>query len=178
MKQLLLSKEMKRQAEFGGSLLQGKRKTARPFSKRKPMHITFKRSNSYGRLSLVAKQTAIVLLVNALAKKHGVKVYELSVNPDHVHFLLLSPAKKLFQKFLRECSAKIVGLMTRAKKGQRLVARFWQCRPWSRLVEWGRAFTAVRDYILRNRLESAGVVPYDREVATKKILTEWATDRL
>ena len=105
MKQLLLSKEMKRQAEFGGSLLKGKRKTARPFSKKKPMHITFQRSNSYRRLSLVAKQTAIVLLVKGLANKHGVKVYELSVNPNHIHFLLLSPAKKFFQNFLRQCSA-------------------------------------------------------------------------
>ncbi len=57
MKQLLLSKEMKRKAEFGGRLLQGKRKTPRPFSKKKPMHITFKRSISHWRLSLVAKQT-------------------------------------------------------------------------------------------------------------------------
>ena len=136
------------------------------------MHITFKRSHSYRRLSLVAKQTAIVLLVKALAKKHGVKVYELSVNRDHIHFLLLSPAKKLFQKFLRECSSKIVGLMTGAKKGQGLLARFWQCRPWSRLVEWGRALSAVKDYILRNQLETAGVVHYDRRITTKNILSE------
>jgi len=170
MKQLLLSKEMKRQAEFGGSLLQGKRKTARPFSKKKPMHVTFRRSHSYRRVPLFAKQTAIVLLVKALARKHGVKVYELSVNSTHIHFLLLSPAKKFFQNFLRECSTKIVGLVTGAKKGQRLLAQFWESRPWSRLVEWGRAFEAVRDYVLRNRLETAGLVPYDRNIATKDIL--------
>ena len=170
MKQLGLFKEQKREVEFGGSLLEGKRKGPRPFSRKKAMHVTFRRSDFYSTLSFFGKKSKIHSLVNSLANKHGIRIYDFSINSNHIHLLLKSPAKLLFQRFLSECSINIVWLMTGTRKGKRLLAPFWESRPWSRIVEWGRAFFALKAYVFRNRLEASGIIPYDRNINTSQAL--------
>lgn len=173
MKQPYLFKEFSRQAEFGGSLLSGKRKSRRHFSKKRPMHITFRTNGDY---TLFPKRNKIQNLVIVLAKKHGVRVYERSINSNHLHLLLRTAVKISLQNFLRELSIKIVCLVTGTRKGKRLTRRFWKFRPWSRIVEWGRAFQTVKKYIFRNRLETEGRIPYDRTIKTEKILEDFEFD--
>ena len=38
--------------------------------------------------------------------------------------------------------------------------RFWDARPFTRIVEWGRDFNRVSDYLLQNSLEAIGFIPY------------------
>lgn len=169
MRQLNLFQELPRKAAFGGSLLKGKRKAARPFSRKKAMHVTFRRSDSYGELSLLGKQRRIHTLITELAMKHRIRAYDFCVNSNHIHLLLRSPLRVDFQNFLRECSIKIVWLMTKTKKGRRLLTPFWEARPWSRIVDWGRAFVAAKAYVFRNRLEASGVIAYDRSIRTSTL---------
>jgi len=170
MRQLTLCKEWKRQAEFGGELLRGKRKSRRPFAKKKAMHITFRRSWHYGNVSLVRQRKRIEEVIGGMARKHRVRLYELSVNSNHLHLLLGCVLRCSFQNFLRECSIRVVRVMTGAMKGSKLRKRFWESRPWSRIVEWGRAFSVAKDYVFRNRLEADGVIPYNRRVKTTALL--------
>jgi len=161
---------MKRVAEHGGDFQKGKRKTKRPFAKKKPMHVTLRRSNNYSNVSLLRKQRGIEKTIYDLAKKHQVHLYELAVNSNHIHLLLRGYYLRNFQNFLRDVSIKIVRLMTGTRKGRKLESSFWAARPWSRIVEWGRAFVAAKDYVFRNRLEASGMIPYDRTLKTCKLV--------
>ena len=51
---------------------------------------------------------------------------------------------------------------TGAKKGVRF-GKFWGALAYSRVVEWGRAFTEAKYYVLRNELETLGLMPYFRK---------------
>jgi len=169
MKQQILFKELVRQAEFGGSLLKGKRKSRRPFSKDKPMHFTFRTSH----YRLTSKRVQIGRLIVKLGEKHGVRIYERSVNSNHLHILTQTPIKKCLQNFLRELSIKIVSLVAGARKGKNLLCSFWDSRPWSRIVEWGKAYQIVKNYIFRNRLETEALIPYNRKIKTAQILVHY-----
>ena len=59
-------------------------------------------------------------------------------------------------------SSKIALRIAGAKKGAKLLKKFWDHIPWSRIVEWGKAFFAARDYVEQNEMESHGVVRYKR----------------
>lgn len=131
------------------------------------MHVTFRRSDSYSSLSPKSKQ--ITSLIRTLSKKHHIQLYDLSINSNHIHLLVRGKYLKGFQNFLREVSTKIVRLITETKKGKELTASFWASRPWSRIVEWGRAFNTARAYLLRNRLETSGVIPYDRAIKMRDL---------
>lgn len=163
-------KELRRQTEFGGDLLKGKRKGRRPFSRKSAIHVTFRTKAS---VFLPSERKMISVLVRKLAYKRQLRIYETSINSNHLHLLLRSPSRKLFQDFLRELSIKIVMGITGARKGKSLLSNFWNSRPWSRIVDWGRSFQNARNYVFRNQLETKYLIPYDRTVKTDRILMSY-----
>jgi len=38
--------------------------------------------------------------------------------------------------------------------------KFWDYRPWTRIVEWKKAYSIAKDYVIQNHLEAMGLVPY------------------
>jgi hypothetical protein len=53
-------------------------------------------------------------------------------------------------------SMKLPGQVETQGKGQ----AFWQFRPWSRVLYWGRDYKACCDYVKQNVLEALGFVQY------------------
>jgi hypothetical protein len=43
---------------------------------------------------------------------------------------------------------------------QKLTKKFWDYRPFSRVVEWSKAYRIAKDYVLLNQLEGLGIIPY------------------
>ena len=70
---------------FGGEILVGKRKTARPLSDKKPIHLVL-RSNSVKVFTPTNK--SLKRLIYNLAEKYTIKIYELALNHNHIHFVL------------------------------------------------------------------------------------------
>ena len=158
----MLSDELKLVTVHGGEYSVGKRKTARPFSSKKPIHMTMRSSWASGEYSLrrPEHQKFIRELVEELSEKWHVKVYELSINSNHLHFLIRGKTRLGFQNFLRVLAGQVASFVTRAKKGIALKKRFWDLPAFTRLLEWRKSFQTVKRYILQNILEAAGIIPY------------------
>ena len=160
MNQLSLHPSLKHCAEFGGELLRGVRKSARPISTRLAMHTTL-RANGVGSSFLLPRNATLIRqAIRTLSKRHCVLVYESSVNSNHIHLLTRSRTREGYRFFLRALSGIIAMRLSGAKKGSGLTQKFWAHRPWSRIVQWGWAFKIACDYVIRNQKESIGMIAY------------------
>jgi hypothetical protein len=73
--------------------------------------------------------------------------------------LLRTKTRLELQNFLRAFAGVTARLVTGARKGFR-VGRFWDFLSYSRVVTWGRDFKSVRAYVVENRFEALGLIPY------------------
>ncbi len=170
--QLSFFEEMKR--FFGGRLLHGRRRRARPLSKKEAMHTVLRSSWAVGPHSFLKKQNknAIKAIIYAVAKKYGVKVYRLSIQGNHIHFVIRLTNRPLYNAFIRVLTSQIAShvmdhrsfdefrrnLATTEIQG--LGQRFWQFRPFTRILAWGRDFKTCCAYVLQNTLEALGFVDF------------------
>jgi len=141
----------------GSSLRQGKRKIARPLDPKRPIHLVLKSSQARGPLSLLQPRRAkrIQQLVEETAKRHQIKIYQFTNVGNHLHLLVKTKNRLHFQNFLRIIAGKIAILVTQAKKGQKK-GRFWDGLSFTRVVNWGKDFTKLSRYFIKNELESFG----------------------
>jgi len=162
----------------GGAHAVGRRKSVRPFSSKRPIHLTMRSSWAQGHYSLrrAENQEFIRAAVTRLAAKWGVKVYKLSINSNHLHFVVRGKTRCGFQNFLRVLAGQIACFVTKAKKGIALKKRFWDLPAFTRLAEWGKAFHVAKRYVFRNCLEAAGLIAYTpRKPATTRP-APWSKD--
>ncbi len=195
MRQRTLFKLKDYSSEFGGSLLNNKRKSERPFSRKNPLKIVLKAAPQFVSQSvsqslsqsvtqsgshfctqpnsrdkglgqsphLTRFRKPITDLFNKFSKDFNVKLYELAICGDHIHFVALFPNKDSYVKFIKA----LTGTIARKHKIK------FKFRPWSRILAWGRALKIAIKYTLQNHLESIGAIPYQpRAKAKARILTK------
>jgi REP element-mobilizing transposase RayT len=126
------------------------------------MHLVLKSSQARGSRSFLTKQTAryIQHLILETGKSTGVCIREFANSGNHLHLLVQARTKLGFKKFIRIVTGKIAMQLAGSRKGSALAKRFWDCAVFTRIVEWGRDFFGVRKYLIQNRLEALGLVPY------------------
>jgi putative transposase len=148
--------------EFGGSLTKGNPREARPVSTRQPMHLVMRSELANGERSFLRKSNAkrIEALVRKLAQEKGVKLYRFANSGNHLHFLVLPSSRKAFRGYIRAISGLIARISLGVERGKAKGLKFWDARPYTKIVEWGREFRSVCNYILRNTLEAIGFIPY------------------
>ena len=160
---------------FGGALLQGKRKSQRPLSSKDAIHLVLRSEHAIRQDSFLARRNkrAIEQTLKHFAKKFGVRIYRTAVNGNHIHLLIWITNRTLYKAFIRAVSGKIAchvmggqnfksfcisrrghGSPSTKSKG------FWQHRPFSRIVSWGRDFKNCARYIQQNIFEALGFVNY------------------
>jgi hypothetical protein len=54
----------------------------------------------------------------------------------------------------------IARLILKAEKGASKSIQFWDKRPFTRILEWGKDFNVISSYLLQNILEALGFIPY------------------
>ncbi len=149
--------------EFGDALLKGYHpREARPLSAKRPLHLVMRSSRARGALSFLhpVRERRIRNLVREQARRHGLKVYRYANSGNHLHLLVLTPSRKAYLSFIRALSGLIARLTLGAERGRPRSEKFWDARPFTRIVEWGRAFRRALRYLLQNEHEAFGVVPY------------------
>lgn len=151
-----------RSSAYGGTLLRTRRGRTggRPLSTRETMHLVLRSSQARGEWSFrkPAHERRIRQIVAKFARRNGVKVLSLVNVGNHLHFHVQLTHRQLYRPFIRGMTAAIAMAVTGAsrwRKGTR--ARFWDYRPFTRIVRGFRAFLTLRDYMAINRLEGAGV---------------------
>jgi hypothetical protein len=154
---------------FGGSLLKkSNAKVARPISIKKSMHLVMRSSAAKGAFSLLKKDQEIYNVIDRQAKKHGVKVYNYANGGNHLHLIVRPVSRRAFNNFVRSISGLIARMVLNAQRGraklslmaQTGVQKFWDQRPFTRIIEWGRDFDRSTKYLLQNTLEAYGFVAY------------------
>jgi REP element-mobilizing transposase RayT len=150
--------------EFGGSkkLKKAHAREARPISVKRPMHLVMRSTLATGEKSFLRAKRArkIEELVHRLGKEKGVKVYRFANSGNHLHFIVLPRSREAFKSYIRAITGIIARLTLGVEKGSGLGKRFWDAKPYTKIIEWGREYKATCDYLLRNTLEALGFIPY------------------
>src|SRR4051794_40926934 len=90
--------------KFGGQLLKGNPKGKRPLSTKLPIHLVLRSDYAKGRLHFrhPLNFRDVNLVVYAIAKKYGIKIYEYANVGNHLHILMKLGNRRLWNRFIRE----------------------------------------------------------------------------
>lgn len=144
----------------GGDVRPRKRKVARPWDSKKPVHVVLRSSLARGPWSLLGPQIAgqIENMARMLACRCGVSLYRYANAGNHIHMLAHAPCRMAFHSFLKAFAGMTARLVTGAGKANP-VGRFWDSVAYSRIVSWGREFRSVGAYVKKNEEEGLGLRP-------------------
>ena len=131
----------------GGSLTKGKRKTQRPLSTKKPLHLILKSQSK----NLLCRRKEILKFIDKYSQRFEIRAYGVSVQKDHIHFAVKIPSRGAYVKFIRTLSAML----------SRIFKVRWRYLPFSRILSWGRDFRNVILYLKKNDEEVFGIRPYE-----------------
>lgn len=151
---------LKKISAFGGTLLKKKKnRHARPLCTKRTIHLILKSSQAIGPNSFLASRNTkrIQELCFETAAKYGIKIYEYGNAGNHLHLLIKLSNRYTYYAFIRNLTGTMVKKIMGAGK---LAKKFWDYRPFSRVVEWFKAYKIAKDYVLLNQLEGLGIIPY------------------
>lgn len=148
--------------DFGGSMLKGNPREARPISLRRPMHLVLRSSHAQGAQSFLKPARARIIrdLVARAAKTKGVKVYRFANSGNHLHLIVLPSSRAAFHAFIRTVSGLIARVTLDVERGRAQGKQFWDARPFTRILEWGRDYLHTCRYLAQNTLEALGFIPF------------------
>jgi hypothetical protein len=148
---------------YGGSLMTKRkgRSFSRPISTKHTMHLVLRSSKASGPWSFRKSQNE--KMIYELAKKFGhrfaVKIVSLANVGNHLHFQLQVTKRHLYKPFIRALTAAIAIKITGVSRwtnagGTRL--KFWDYRPYTRIVTAFKYFLNLKDYFQINQWEGLG----------------------
>jgi REP element-mobilizing transposase RayT len=158
----LLSNEPK---SYGGELFKTRkgRSTPRPLDTKNTMHVVLRSSRASGDWSFKRRpnEAKIRHIFLKFSKKYSVKILSLANVGNHLHLHVKLANRFTYYSFIRATTGSIVMAITGAHRDQPLKVlpsdRFWDYRPFTRVVQSLRDFLNLRDYIRINQLEGFGI---------------------
>ncbi len=160
---------------FGGDLLRGNPKGRRPYGHHQALHITMRSTIARGHRSMLmpSHYKRIKQVLRKQAWNFEIRVYRFANSGNHLHFLIRPPrTRKLFAGFIKALSGLIARIVLAAERGKKRGLRFWDKRPFSRIVPWGRPFQICADYVRKNITEILGATEAD---SIERKLSGWRT---
>lgn len=154
---------------FGGSLLKGNPKGARPLDSKLPVHLTLRARKSLLRLPKTFGR--VQDLIEKTAKKYGVRIFKESNVGNHIHMVIrVNP--RLWARFIRELTGRIAQVV---KELVDLEGGLWLYRPHTRIVRsWRAAFKSALEYVSLNQLEALGFISRKETKSLRDLRMIWA----
>lgn len=152
-------KDKKLSQGFGGSLLKGANaRNARPFSSKHALHLVLRSDIARGSLSMRHKKNIkqVDNTIKRQAAHWGVRIYKYANVGNHLHILLRPRSRRRLNGFTRSISGLIARKVMGAERGKKSTQKFWQARPFTRVVQWGAPFQRVKKYVETNIKEALG----------------------
>jgi REP element-mobilizing transposase RayT len=148
--------------QFGGSLLKGNPRRARPLSTKHAIHLVLKSQWAYGEKSLLHERNCerVTRIVHRQAKRTGVRIYHFVNVGNHLHLVIRIQSKVLFKgkhdfhSFIRAISGLIARQALKAERNSAKNVKFWVARPFTRLISWGIDYNFVTRYMGKNRSQA------------------------
>lgn len=140
------------------------------------MHLVLRSSSAAGAKSFLRSKynARIRALIRKQAQINGVKLYGVANKGNHFHLLILPRSRKAYLNFVRAISGLIVRVVTGLERGKANPAstskaadlgqrtavssskKFWDQRPFSRIIEWGRNFKIAKTTLQSGALQAIG----------------------
>ena len=137
MKQLKMKFAKNYKKQFGGELLIGKRKTQRPLSTKKPIHLVL-RSDTVKLFT--PYNSSLEKLIYRTAGRFQIRIYDLALNWNHIHAVIMINDRKDYVAFIRALTSLI---STKIKSKLKNLTTVFTLRPFTRILEWGRDFKCI-----------------------------------
>ncbi len=134
------------------------RKGPRPLSTKYSMHLVLRSSLACKEWSFLKPQNKLQIerMLRKFARKCGVKIISRAIAGNHLHLHIKLSHRRLYKRFIRAITAAIAMAITGACRWRSAQLKFWNLRPFSRVVEGLRAVRNLENYIYLNRIEAAG----------------------
>jgi REP element-mobilizing transposase RayT len=149
---------------YGGDLLKTRkgRRGPRPLDTKNTTHLILRSTKATGvwSFSLPKNRNKIRQIISKFSQKYGIKIVSMANVGNHLHFQIKLTNRFTYKRFIRAVTSAIAMVVTGASRWNRLKTkpsdRFWDRRPFTRVVVGLRAFLNLKDYIEINRLEGFG----------------------
>lgn len=135
---------------------------SRPLTTKKSMHLVLRSTQAVGDWSFRTKKNSKIVdeTLKKLTVKYGIKIYAFANSGNHLHLVIKLGNRFTYASFIRSLTGTIALKITGSNKTRALKKKFWDRRPFTRVIEWGRSYDLMKDYIELNQLEAAGVFDF------------------
>ncbi len=161
-KQKQLSFLKKQKSDYGGTLstTRDNRQRARPLATRNTMHLVLRSSQAKGPLSFRKHQTEIKNILKKFSQKYHVKILAFANVGNHLHLHIKLYRREQYKKFIRAITAaimmRVTGINRWTKNATKLTGRFWDLRPFTRILSSYTERLYIKDYIAINNYQNLG----------------------
>jgi len=159
-------------AKLYGGIHRSKRNArgARPLASTQTIHLVMRSTKAIGKMSFTYHHSLIKRLIESQALKSHVKVMDWANVGNHLHLHIQLPRvfRASYNRFIRGLTGAIALKLFKANKLCKIVHtnkdRFWDLRPFTRVLTSWREFKSLRHYILVNSFEGLGFSRQESEV--------------
>ena len=147
-------------SQHGGSL-KNPQKRKRPLGFRSRNHFVLRSSKAKGSWSFRRHKFEIAEVLKKFARKHHVGLVSYANVGNHIHLQLEIPSRNQYRKFVRAiCSAIMIQVTGYSRwKPSPKGFRFWDGRPFSRIVSSWQEARILDRYFNKNRWQALGANP-------------------
>jgi REP element-mobilizing transposase RayT len=147
-------------SHYGGTLLNKRkaRQKPRPLAVRDSMHVVLRSSKAKGEWSFkkTRHENKISAILHKFAARYGVHIFSFANVGNHLHMHIQLGARASYKPFIRAVTGAIAQMITKASRVRPLTTKFWDYRPFTRIVKGFKARLTLRDYIRVNQMEGMG----------------------
>lgn len=150
---------------YGGELYKTRagRSRGRPLATRHSMHIVLRSSKAKGSLAFNKPENEkwVRFYLQKFSKKFAVTVHSIGIVGNHIHLHIQLFKRQLYRGFIRALTSAIAIAVYKNHRWNdeykiKPRPRFWDYRPFSRIVAGVRSFLNLQDYVRINQLEGYG----------------------
>lgn len=147
---------------YGGELLKTRegRSRGRPIDTKNSMHLVLKSSKARGEYSFRRSQhsRAVQQILKRFSQKYGIRILSFANVGNHLHLHIKISNRAAYRPYIRAITAAIAMAVTGASRWKKsALGKFWDYRPFTRVVIGWRAVLTLRDYIEINKWEGMGL---------------------
>ncbi len=149
---------------YGGELLKTRKGRAhgRPLDTKNTLHMVLRSTKATGDWSFKKpkNEAKIRRIVDKFSLKYGIKILRLGNAGNHLHFQIKIGNRHTYRPFIRAITSAIAMAISGTSRWNPLKKkpsdRFWDYRPFTRVIIGFKAFLDLQNYIDINQLEGFG----------------------
>ena len=156
-------KSLKKQRATHGGSLKNPQKHKRPLGFRTRNHFVLRSSKAKGAWSFRRHKFEIAQILKKFARKHHIGLISYANVGNHIHLQLELSDRRNYRRFIRAICSAIATRVTGFSRWNNSPEgfRFWDARPFSRVLSSWREVQILDRYIVKNIWQALGAGPQE-----------------